>query len=68
MSTVPSGYRIVYARPKYAGRMDSWSRVAKCRHAPPELDRLLAGGDMRVWRGVDGNLVVLAISPALEAR
>lgn len=67
MSTVPAGHRIVYARPKCSAQ-SAWQRVAKCRHTAAHLEAMAEAGDRRVWRGIDGNLSVLAISPALEAR
>lgn len=67
-ASMPTGYRIVYARPKFAQRGDAWSRVAKCQHTAAQLEAKADAGDKRVWRGLDGNLAVLAVSPALEAR
>lgn len=67
-ASMPPGYRVVYARPKFAQRGDAWARVAKCPHTAAQLEAKADAGDQRVWRGLDGSLSVLAISPALEAR
>lgn len=67
-ASMPTGYRVVYARPKFAQRGDTWSRVSKCRHTAAQLEVKADAGDKRVWRGISDGLSVLAVSPALEAR
>ena len=67
-ASMPHGFRVVYARPKFARRGDVWLRVAKCPHTAAQLEAKTEAGDARVWRGFDGDLSVLAISPALEVR
>ncbi len=65
---MPPGFRVVYARPKFPQRGDTWARVAKCPHTAAQLEIKADAGDKRVWRGLDGNLSVMAISPALRDR
>ncbi|GAA4475497.1 hypothetical protein [Gluconacetobacter asukensis] len=67
-ATIPANFRVVYARPKFAQRGDTWSRVAKCPHTAAQLEAKADAGDKRVWRGISEGLSALAISPALEKK